>query len=75
MTTLRPLLARLDHADRALDHGIVRTVWMSIDEVRASAERHRSPLVLKCIEDYAAGQRYPLDAVYADPSVLRGTGG
>ena len=60
------------HEGRALDHGIVRTLWMTIDEVRASAERHRSPLVLKCIEDYAGGQRYPLDAVYADPSILRG---
>jgi ADP-ribose pyrophosphatase YjhB (NUDIX family) len=60
------------HADRPLDDGIVRTVWMTLDEVRASAERHRSPLVLKCIEDYLAGVRYPLSAVYADASVLRG---
>jgi len=60
------------HAHRALDAGIVRTVWMTIDEVRATAQRHRSPLVLKCIEDYVSGTRYPLDAVYADPSVLRG---
>lgn len=60
------------HAGRALDEGIVRTLWMTADEVRASAERHRSPLVLKCIEDYLAGARYPLSAVHADPSVLRG---
>jgi ADP-ribose pyrophosphatase YjhB (NUDIX family) len=60
------------HAERALDEGIVRTLWMTADEVRASTERHRSPLVLKCIEDYIAGIRLPLSAVYADPSVLRG---
>jgi len=60
------------HPGRALDDGIVRTVWMTLAEVRDSAPRHRSPLVLKCIEDYVAGQRFPLDAVYADPSVLRG---
>lgn len=55
---------------RALDTGIVRTVWMTLDEVRASAQQHRSALVLKCIEDYAAGCRFPLDAVYCDPTVF-----
>ena len=58
------------HAQRKLDEGIVRTLWMTPDEVRASRDRHRSPLVLKCIEDYLAGVRYPLEAVHADPSVL-----
>lgn len=54
---------------RALDHGIVRTVWMTPEEVRASADRHRSPLVLRCLEDYLAGARYPLALVHTDPSV------
>lgn len=54
---------------RALDEGIVRTLWMTLDEVRASRERHRSALVLRCIEDHAAGRRFPLDAVQADASV------
>ena len=49
--------------DRALDHGIVQTLWLSLDEVRASQARHRSPLVLQCIEDFLAGLRYPLDIV------------
>ncbi|AMO23354.1 NUDIX hydrolase [Ramlibacter solisilvae] len=60
------------HPQRPLDEGIVRTVWMTLAEVRESAARHRSPLVLRCIEDYLAGKRYPLDAVHADPSVLSG---
>ena len=55
---------------RALDAGIVRTLWMSLAEVRASRDRHRSPLVLRCIEDRVAGRRFPLDAVYSDPSVF-----
>ena len=38
-------------ADRALDKGIVRTLWLTADEVRASAARHRSPLVVHCMED------------------------
>ena len=54
---------------RSLDTGIVRTVWMTPDEVRASAERHRSPLVLHCLEDYLAGQRFPLGLVHTDASV------
>jgi len=58
------------HPGRPLDHGIVRTVWMSIEEVHASSQRHRSPLIVKCIEDYLAGKAYPLDLVYCDPSVL-----
>jgi 8-oxo-dGTP pyrophosphatase MutT (NUDIX family) len=52
-----------------LDQGIVRTLWMTLDEVRASAQRHRSPLVLRCIEDHAAGQRFSLATLYTDPSV------
>ena len=58
---------------RTLDVGIVRTLWMTADELRATADRHRSPLVLKCLEDYLAGVRYPLSAVYCDPSI-RGPG-
>ena len=56
---------------RPLDTGIVRTVWMSPDEVRASADRHRSPLVLRCIEDHRAGQRFPLTTVHTDLSVFQ----
>ena len=52
-----------------LDQGIVRTLWMSYDELLASASRHRSPLVLRCIADHRAGRRYPLDLLTADPSV------
>jgi ADP-ribose pyrophosphatase YjhB (NUDIX family) len=52
-----------------LDNGIVRTLWMTPEEVRASAERHRSPLVLRCIEDHLAGQRFPLDVIYTEAAV------
>jgi len=59
-------------AARRLDHGIVRTLWLTLDEVRESAARHRSPLVLRCIEDHAAGQRYPMATVFTDASVQAG---
>jgi ADP-ribose pyrophosphatase YjhB (NUDIX family) len=45
---------------RALDHEIRRAVWMTVEEIRSEQARHRSPLVLACIEDYLAGRRYPL---------------
>ena len=57
-------------AGQALDVGIVRTVWMTADEIRASTHLHRSPLLLLCMEDYLAGRRYPLDMITTDPSVL-----
>jgi 8-oxo-dGTP pyrophosphatase MutT (NUDIX family) len=57
-------------AGRALDVGIVRTLWMSIEEMQATQVRHRSRLLLRCAQDHAAGQRFPLEAVYTDPSVL-----
>lgn len=44
-----------------LDTGIVRTVWMTRDEIRASAAHHRTPLVARCVEDHLAGDRYPLE--------------
>jgi phosphatase NudJ len=54
---------------RPLDQGILRTLWMTPDELRASAGRHRSPLVLRCMEDYLAGVRHPLSTVYTDPGI------
>ena len=54
----------------ALDHGIVRTLWLTADEIRACPERHRSPLLLRCVDDYLAGVRYPLALVTTDPTVF-----
>jgi 8-oxo-dGTP pyrophosphatase MutT (NUDIX family) len=54
---------------RKLDEGIVRTLWMTPEEIRASRDRHRSPLLLACVEDYLAGKRYPLDVLQTHPSV------
>ena len=59
------------HAWRQLDTGIVRTVWMTPQEIRACRERHRSPLLLKSMEDYLAGQRFALSLMHVDASVMR----
>ena len=53
----------------ALDEPIVRTLWMTPAEVRASLPRHHSPLLLRCIEDHLAGKRYSLDVLHADTSL------
>ena len=54
---------------RALDHGIVRTLWLTPQQVEASRDRHRSPLVWRCIADHLAGVRHPLQLVTTDASV------
>ena len=54
---------------RPLDTPIVRTLWLTPDEIRAQSHRLRSPLVLRCIDDHRAGVRHALDAVQADPSL------
>lgn len=61
---------------RALDSPIVRTLWLTPAEIRAAADRHRSPLVLACLDDHLAGRRFGLDALVShrsirEPHVLR----
>ena len=49
---------------RTLDAGIVRTLWMTRDEIAASGPRLRSPMVLRSVDDFIAGKRLPLDALH-----------
>ena len=48
---------------RKLDREIVHALWLTYDEIVARRDEHRSPLVLRCIDDYRAGRRWPLGAV------------
>jgi len=48
---------------RELDHGILRTLWLTPDELAAARDRHRSPQVERCVRDYLAGIRFPLSAL------------
>jgi len=54
------LVSRHD-ASRTLDTGIERTLWLSRAELAAQPARLRSPMVLRAIDDYQRGMRYPLD--------------
>lgn len=53
-----------DHrAGQALDNGIVATHWLSRDELQDRERRLRSPLVMRCIDDYLEGKRLPIEAI------------
>ena len=52
--------------NRKLDDGIIRAVWMDIDEIRSQSKRLRTPVVLKCIEDFLSGSNVPLDILSSD---------
>ncbi len=45
---------------RRLDRSILRSLWLSRGQLQARASALRSPLVLRCIDDYLAGARHPL---------------
>jgi 8-oxo-dGTP pyrophosphatase MutT (NUDIX family) len=53
-----------DHkAQQPLDRGIVCTHWLSRADLMEREQRLRSPLVLRCVEDYLGGARLPLEPV------------
>ncbi len=53
-----------DHEEgRPLDAGILRAVWLTPEEIEASRDRHRSPLIWQCVQDWLAGRRFPLDVI------------
>ncbi|HEX9174494.1 MAG TPA: NUDIX hydrolase [Telluria sp.] len=58
--------------DQPLDHGIIRTLWMTRDEMAECQERHRSPIVLQCVDDYLAGRRAPMALLHTHDSVFEG---
>ncbi len=51
-------------SDRELDTGIQRALWLSRDEIAERSAMLRSKLVLQCIDDYLAGNRYPLSLIH-----------
>ena len=60
---------------RSLDTGIVRTVWLSAEQLQASRALHRSALVWQCVQDYRRGQRFPLDLLHTAEAVQALPGG
>lgn len=48
---------------RRLDRGIERALWLSRERIVAKSTRMRSPMVIRCIDDYLAGNRHSLDVL------------
>ncbi|SHJ43843.1 NUDIX hydrolase [Cycloclasticus pugetii] len=46
-----------------LDEGIIRALWMSLDEIKANTDRLRSPIILESLNDYLSGVSYPLSII------------
>ena len=53
-----------EEPDFDLDTGIVRALWLSLDEILEQSGRMRSPLVIAAIERYLGGKKIPLDTIY-----------
>lgn len=45
---------------QALDADIHQALWLNLDELLVRQAKFRGPLVLECLNDYLAGNRYPL---------------
>jgi ADP-ribose pyrophosphatase YjhB (NUDIX family) len=48
-------------AGRPLDKEIVALHWLTPAQLASRHPEHRSPLVQKCVEDFVAGKRYPME--------------
>ncbi len=59
-----------EHPERTLDEGIVRTVWLTRAQIAERAPMLRSPLVLRCVDDYLAGRRGALELLSFDRRAL-----
>ena len=56
-------VAERQDAEAVLDDGIERPLWLTRDELADCRERHRSELVLRCVDDFLSGEAYPLAAL------------
>lgn len=59
--------------ERKLDRGIARALWLTREELIARTERLRSPMVLKCVDDFIARKSYPLDLLQHITALADGT--
>lgn len=54
-----------DHRpDLPLDTGIIRALWMTHEELVSRQPHLRSPMVLRCIDDYLSGVSHPLSILH-----------
>ena len=46
-----------------LDSDIIETLWLSEAEIRTRQSEMRSPMVIKTLDDYCKGKRFPLEII------------
>ena len=59
------VLGKVEHAQ--LDSGIIAPHWLTRDQLIQQPSRLRSSMVMRCIDDYIAGRRFPLDLLVDVP--------
>jgi 8-oxo-dGTP pyrophosphatase MutT (NUDIX family) len=59
-----------EHPERKLDEGIERVLWLTRDEIAQRQASLRSPLVLRCVDDYLCGRRAPLELLHFEAAAL-----
>ncbi len=50
-------------ANQPIDDVIIAPIWMDYRQIQTAIARHRSPMVMACIDDYRRGQRHALDCL------------
>lgn len=54
----------VEHVSETLDADIIAAHWLTLDEIRNLGSKLRSPLVIKCFEDYYEKQHLPLETIF-----------
>jgi len=52
------------YPDQPLDPAISAAIWLDRASLVARTGEHRGPLVLQCIDDFLAGQSYPMSLLH-----------
>ena len=49
--------------DQPLDDGIVAAHWLTLADIESRRAEHRSLMVMRCIDDWRSGRRFPLELI------------
>jgi 8-oxo-dGTP pyrophosphatase MutT (NUDIX family) len=60
-------------SERTLDPPVLRTHWLTREQLAERRAKLRTPLVLRCVDDYLAGKRLPLSALVAMQTLPAGS--
>ena len=49
--------------NQPLDDGIIAAHWFTLAEIESRRAEHRSLMVMRCIDDWRSGRRFPLELI------------